>query len=269
MACRLIALDKCPGVCPIGIGETVRHLIGKVIALSNDIQKAAGPLQVCAGHLSGCEAAVHAMHEVFQAPSTEGVILVDASNAFNSLNRETVLRNILHLCPPLAKVLINIYRDNVKLFIDGDTLLSQEGTTLGDLLAMAMYTIAIIPFIRSLEDEERKQVWFADDTTAVGGLTDLRRWWDRIAKKGPAYGYYPNPSKTCLVVKEESAKMAKEVFQGTGISFTEEGKRHLGAALGTQGFVESYIQQKVSERVKAVEHLSIHTIPCSIILCCF
>ena len=258
VACRLIALDKCPGVRPIGVGETVRRLIGKAIAmaLSNDIQEAAGPLQVCAGHLSGCEAAVHAMQEVFQAPSTEGVILVDASNAFNSLNRETALRNILHLCPPLAKVLINTYRDNVKLFIDGDTLLSQEGTTQGDPLAMAMYAIAITPLIRSLEDEETKQVWFADDATAGGGLTGLRRWWDRIARKGPAYGYFPNPSKTCLVVKEESAKMAKEVFQGTGISITEEGKRHLGAALGTQGFVESYVQQKVSEWVKAIEHLS-------------
>ena len=50
--------------------------------------------------------------------------------------------------------------------------------------------------------------------------------------------------------------MAKEMFQGTGISITEEGKRHLGAALGTQGFVESYVQRKVSEWVKAVKHLS-------------
>jgi hypothetical protein len=77
----------------------VRRVIGKAIAtaLRTDIQEAAGPLQVCAGYLSGCEAAVHAMHEVYQSPNTEGVILVDAYNAFNSLNRETALRNILHL----------------------------------------------------------------------------------------------------------------------------------------------------------------------------
>ena len=83
----------------------MRCIIRKVIAtaLSNDIQGATGPLQVCTGQLSGCEAAVHAIHQVFQSPSTEGVILVDACNAFNSLNRETALRNILHLCPPLAK----------------------------------------------------------------------------------------------------------------------------------------------------------------------
>ena len=203
------------------------------------------------------------MHRVFQSSISEGVILVDACNAFNSLNRETALRNIQHLSPPLAKILINTYRDNIQLFIDGDTLLSQEGTTQGDPLAMAMYAIAITPLIRSLEDEETKQVWFADDATAGGSLLGLRRWWDRLVERGPAYGYHPNPAKTCLVVKEEKVEMAKEVFQGTGISVTEEGKRHLGAAIGTQPFVERYVMQRVSEWVNAIERLSTfaHTQP--------
>ena len=165
-------------------------------SISDDIQEAAGPLQVCAGHLSGCEAAVHAMHQIFESSNTEAVILVDACNAFNSLNRQTALRNILHLCPPLSKVLINTCREDVQLFIDGDTLLSQEGTTQGDPLAMAMYAIAITPLIRCLEDKEIKQVWYADDATAGGSLTNLRKWWDLIVETGPAFGYYPNASET-------------------------------------------------------------------------
>ena len=50
-------------------------------------------------------------------------------------------------------------------------------------------------------------------------------------------------------------EMAKEVFQGTGISVTEEGKRHLGAAIGTQAFVQRYVIQRVSEWVNAIERL--------------
>ena len=245
VACRLIALDKHPGV---SVGETSRRIVGRAIAasISDDIQDAAGPLQVCAGHLSGCEAAVHAMRQVSEAPDTDAIILVDASNAFNSLNRQAALRNIHKLCPALSKALINTYREDVELFINGEVLLSQEGTTQGEPLAMAMYAIAITPLIHRLEDRATKQVWFADDATAGGGLNHLKAWWDRISAIGPDYGYYPNASKTWLIVKEANLEEATALFQGTGVSITVDGRRHLGAAIGTHSFVENYVQRKVS-----------------------
>ena len=74
VAYHLIVLDKCPRVQPIGINETVRRIIGRAIAIaiaiSKDIQVAAGPLQVCAGHLAGCEAAVHTMHHFYESIET-------------------------------------------------------------------------------------------------------------------------------------------------------------------------------------------------------
>ena len=72
-----------------------------------------------------------------------------------------------------------------------------------------------------------KQVWYADDATAGGSLNHLKAWWDRISAIGPDYGYYPNASKTWLVVKEANLEEATALFQGTGISITFEGKRHL------------------------------------------
>ena len=96
LACRLVALRKNPGVHPIGVCETVRHITAKaVLSVSKiDILEASGSLQLCAGHIAGVEAAIHAVRSAFNEDSADGVLLVDASNAFNCLNRNAALRNI-------------------------------------------------------------------------------------------------------------------------------------------------------------------------------
>ena len=107
VACRLIPLNKNPGVRPIGIGEVPRRIISKSIlkVICQDIQSAAGPLQSCAGHEAGCEAAVHAMKEIQELDETEAILLVDAENAFNTINRQAALHNIKVLCPGISTVL--------------------------------------------------------------------------------------------------------------------------------------------------------------------
>ena len=57
LACRLIPLDKNPGLRPIGIGEVLRRIASKVVVshIREDIISAVGSLQVCAGQEAGCE----------------------------------------------------------------------------------------------------------------------------------------------------------------------------------------------------------------------
>ena len=57
------------------------------------------------------------------------------------------------------------------LFIDGERILSEEGTTQGDPLAMAMYALSTVPLINRLEGLAA-QMWFADDA-AAGSLVVL------------------------------------------------------------------------------------------------
>ena len=95
----------------------------------------------------------HAMCQVIDASDRKAILLVDASNAFNSLNRQAALRNIHQRCPALSKILINTYREDVQLFIDGEVLLSQEGTTQGGPLGMTMYAVAITPLIHLSKTE--------------------------------------------------------------------------------------------------------------------
>ena len=181
VACHLIPLNKCPGVRPIGVGEVPRRIIAKAIlrTIGKDVEEAAGPLQVCAGQDGGCEAAVHAMRSIFQDSNTEGCLLVDASNAFNSLIRKAALHNVSVLCPPLSPILINTYRAPVRMIVVGSgEISSTEGTTQGDPLAMAMYALAIVPLIHKLRNNspEVKQVWYADDAMGAGSCEGLRQW---------------------------------------------------------------------------------------------
>ena len=211
VSCHLIVLDKCPGMRPIGVVETVRRIIAKAIlsVLKEDIQEAAGSSQLCAGQLSGCKAAVHSVQTLFGSPDTKAAMLVDATN--DSLNRQATLGNIQHLCPSFSTILINTYRVDVALYIEGSTLFSEEGTTQGDPLAMPMYALGVLPLIGCISGD-LMQVWYADDATACGSLSELRLWWDKLLQFGPAFGYFPNPSKTCLVVKESFYDAAVEIF---------------------------------------------------------
>ena len=253
VSCHLIALDKCPGVRPIGVGETVpnRCIIAKAVlsVIKEDIREAAGSSQLCTGQLSGCEAAVHSVRTLFGSPDTEAAMSVDATNAFNSLNYQATLRNIQHLCPSFSAILINTYRVDVALYIEGSTLLSEEGTTQGDPLAMPMYALGVLPLINCISGD-LMQVWYADNATACGSLSELRLWWDKLLQFGPDFGYFPNPSKTCLVVKEVFYDAAVKMFQGSGISITVNGKRHLGGALGSPSFITSFVKEEVSTWAK-------------------
>ena len=48
MTCRLIPLDKKPGLRPIGVGEVLRKIVSKAVTMlfKNDITHAAGALQL-------------------------------------------------------------------------------------------------------------------------------------------------------------------------------------------------------------------------------
>ena len=109
---------------------------------------------------------------------------------------------------------------------------------------MAMYGLAVLPLIKKLAGEA-KQVWFADDATGGGKLQQLKWWWDKLNKVGPAFGYFPNAAKTWLVVKESQLASAQELFKDSGVNVTADGHRLLGAPIGTTRFCEAFTEKAV------------------------
>ena len=136
---RLISLTSAQG---IGIRENFRRKVGKCFSweLKTAIQIAAGPLQVCTGQKSGSEAAVQFTREQSEALSAEAVILIDASNTFNSVNRQALLHNVRVLFPELSMIAINMYRKSCGLFVGG----SDRKEKLGDNMAMLLFVIGSV-----------------------------------------------------------------------------------------------------------------------------
>ena len=63
--------------------------------------------------------------------------------------------------------------------------MSREGTPQGGPLAMVMFAVASIPLIRELSAAATvKQLWYADNTTGMEPLQELRKWWDKITVLG-------------------------------------------------------------------------------------
>ena len=265
LACRLIPLNKNPGIRPIGVGEVLRRIIGKSIAtvVKEDVLESVGSLQVCTGQESGSEAAVHAIRQVFSNEDAEAVLLIDATNAFNSVNRMAFIHNAKVICPSLSTFITNCYQYHSRLFIIGGAeIKSTEGTTQGDPIAMFIYAIAIIPLIfRSIEKVQSRSVdakiaAFADDLAGVGKLIGLKVLWDEICRIGPKYGYFPEPSKSWLIVKPKHLNRARNIFSDSSINITTDGRKHLGAVVGSKLYREDFMSEKVSEWAKEIHKLS-------------
>eukprot|EP00923_Selenidium_pygospionis_P002843 GHVN01004364.1.p1 GENE.GHVN01004364.1~~GHVN01004364.1.p1 ORF type:complete len:695 (+),score=78.46 GHVN01004364.1:2-2086(+) len=259
MSCRLVPLDKAPGVRPLGIGDPLRRLVGKALLelVGEEAKRVCGSDQLCAGMKAGTEGAFHAVSRMLKkVKGSGGVLLVDADNGFNRLNRARELHTARKMWPSAYRCLHNVYQGEAKLHVGDGVLLSREGATQGDPLAMALYAVATLPLIRSLKDVEgAQQVWYADDAAAGGIFASLRSWMERLMVEGPAFGYFVNPEKTVLVVDPDDIDEAKHLLGHLGVKIKTAGK-YLGGIIGVKKGVEEMTEEKAGNWVAKMERLA-------------
>jgi hypothetical protein len=194
MACRLVALDKSPGVRPVGIGEIYRRLMAKCLlkVVGHQATTACGNLNLCAGLPAGIEGAVHAMRETWDSfeleeqsteeePTTKAMegdgregnpeggiatnqepkamLQVDARNGFNELSRQAMLWTVRHRWAAGSRFGFNCYRHSAQLILrskgnEAYVILSNEGVTQGDPLSMVLYGLALLPLAELLREQE-------------------------------------------------------------------------------------------------------------------
>uniref|UniRef100_A0A0K8TJ54 Reverse transcriptase domain-containing protein n=2 Tax=Lygus hesperus TaxID=30085 RepID=A0A0K8TJ54_LYGHE len=260
LARRAVALDKCPGIRPIGVGELLQRICGKTMAFvtGDDLKEACGAEQLCAGQKAGIEGAIHAVTSMFNDEETEGLLLVDASNAFNAMSRPLALWNARLYWPRCSRFLFNTYRGfPLILFRQSDaSLMSQEGTTQGDPLGMMMYAVGTLQLIKSLKRSQWRQNWYADDSACIGKLSMIREWFDLLQAEGPKWGYYPEPSKSFLVIKDGLEEESRALFGDLNVKIVYS-HRFLGGVIGSPAQKKEYVREKVQKWVEHTEKFAV------------
>ena len=232
IACRLIPLNENPGLSPINAGEVLRRIAGKVVMkiLKKDVMHAPGSLQLCAGQEAGAKAVIRAMTDIYNDKHSEAVLLVDAENLFNSINRNVMIHNVSVVCPAISTYVSNCYQSAARLFVIGGKEVSlKEVTTQSDPTSMGTHALGmtpLLPFLHEfilINEHRSKEVTCADDLTVARKIEEIKQYWELLLQVGPKYGYCRKPSKSHLIVKEEHFDRAKFIFKGSEVKITISG----------------------------------------------
>ena len=109
----------------------------------------------------------------------------------------------------------------------------KEFVTQWDLLAMISYGIGVLPLIRKLQGSHTRvtQLWYADDAGAGGKFIFFFAHLRDLQARGPPRGYFPEPSKSILVVAPQNVARAEWFFRGMGLKVVMD-SRYLGGFIG-------------------------------------
>ena len=124
---------------------------------------------------------------------------------------------------------------------------------------MSFYATATVQIqqLLSISVSDVKQVWLADDATDAGSLKSLKSWWTNILSEGGRFGHYVKEKKSWLIIKSEALlETATNLLSDSKVNITTEGKRHLGAATGSNELRVKYVIAKVNEWCEELKTLS-------------
>ena len=175
-----------------------------------------------------------------------------------------MLWTVRHRAGKLSRFAFNCYRHEIRLLCrrpgeEALHLLSKEGVTQGDPLAMALYGVPLLPLAEILREEfpTVMQLWYADDADMMGTARPVAGCFKRLQKIGPDFGYYPEAEKSYFICPLADEAAAKTVFEELELEIQySRGERYVGGFIGSTAMQDRWIEPKVQGWVEGVKSLA-------------
>ena len=259
---RLIALPKKPsGVRPIAVGETLRRIAAKclVARFQPEAVENLTPLQLGVGVPGAAEAVVHHYshwRREVPADSDNAMLLIDFANAFNTLDRGSMIDAIKSRAPQFYNYAAFCYGCPTALLGDGFSLWSGRGTQQGDACGPLFFSVAVQNLVESAARHVPSSKWYMDDGSLLGPVSSLQQAFNLIAAEGPRLGLSLNVTKCVLWGPNASAWTRSGAFAAVPTRPWEQGISLLGVPIGSAPFVSDFITKKTHDLQISLDKLS-------------
>jgi len=186
---------------PIVCGEILRRIISKkcVKSVSLWTSKHFSPIQLGVGTSNGAETIIHSFNTFirdYNSCDNETVIaLVDFVNAFNNINRQKILHEVLLHLPKIYGWVQYTYGCGAKLFSGSNIIMASTGVQQGDPLASLLFGLVIQPLLIHIKtniDPSIKLAAFLDDVTMAGNACSIKQALNYLVSEGPSSGLFIN-----------------------------------------------------------------------------
>jgi hypothetical protein len=211
---RLVPLTKpnSDGVRPICIGDVLVRILSRIAAsvTSKKLHKYFLPLQFSISEPDGVGTIVHGVSLVGQAMRIKDpdrifdlcIQTLDIKNAFNSVHRAAIYKEVKAQCPTLLPYLRWFYRNPIDLYCGNGTLAASAGSGVlqGDPLGGLFFALAMQPVLLKVQEQfPEVGIWaYADDVTMTGRYDEVMAAKAMFTKECSYIGLILNEAKSCL-----------------------------------------------------------------------
>ena len=263
----LVALSKPGGgVRPIAVGEVLRRITAK--CLMHEVRAEARnylwPAQAGVAVKGGAEAAVHTLRAWVgrHAGSHDSVVVkIDFQNAFNTIDRDAVLREAREQFPALARWVTWCYQNPSNLQFGDAILQSSCGVQQGDPLGPLLFSAGVQPLAAGLQRGAVDfSVFYLDDGVLAGSLAAVSDALVKLQQAAAALGLTVNLSKSEAIAvgmtstTDMAAKLPPALVRSAdGNSRILTDFEFLGAAIGRPAHLQAHAAARVEGARKLLE----------------
>jgi hypothetical protein len=195
-------------------------------------------------------------------------------NAFNSVNRSTLLSEIQNTSPGIYPYLYQCYGAPTNLVYRNNNILSSVGCQQGDPLGPAIFSLAIHPIISTLNS--KFNVWYLDDGSLGGDASSVSNDLSSIINKFNSIGLELNTNKCELFINTDTPNKSQiqQLFENIcpGINILQKNSLHLLGAPVFEESIPDFINTKInrfSEFSARLLEINAHMAICILRFCMF